>query len=72
MAERTAIPIAPRKTLLEWIDDDDGDTTADPQRTASKAEQEFHARVVAGAGLGRADETEPLQPPAGLGLAPLG
>lgn len=65
-----AMPPAPRKTLLDWIDLDDGDTSdfAPPACSASLAE--LHGRVVLSPGDGIA--AEPLPPPPGLRLAPLG
>ena len=68
---RAAIPAAPRKSLLEWIDIDDGDTTS-TQPACSAALAALHAQIILPAddsGRGRA---EPLRPPSGLHLAPLG
>jgi len=64
---KAAIPAAPRKTLLEWIDEDDGDTTGGPPPCGAK-DQALHARILTTEGT----ESEPLQPPPGLRLAPLG
>lgn len=69
-ADHAAIPAAPRKTLLEWIDHDDGDTTGTSQPATSADIQTLHASVLAA--LDRSDRREPLQPPPGLHLAPLG
>ena len=64
-----AVPAAPRKTLLEWIDLDDGDTSSTSAPACDKRDQALHARIFGVAG-GKA--SEPLQPPPGLRLAPLG
>jgi hypothetical protein len=61
-----AIPAAPRKTLLEWIDD--GDTTG-TQPACSPKDQALHACIPFD---DRGGPAEPLQPPPGLRLAPLG
>lgn len=69
MRRGAAVPPAPRKTLLEWIDTDDGDTSGFTRPACSDAVQQLHAQL-----LSRADRgaTEPLQPPSGMRLAPLG
>lgn len=62
------IPAAPRKTLLEWIEDD-GDTPAFTAPACNAKAQALHARIY----LASSDGTfEPLPPPAGLRIAPLG
>ena len=65
-----AIPAAQRKTLLEWIDHDDGDTTGTTQPATSADLQTLHASILAP--LHPHDCRERLQTPAGLALAPLG
>jgi hypothetical protein len=60
---------APRKTLLEWIDLEDGDTPGSIQPACSAKIQALHAQILVAAGNAPA---EPIQPPAGLRLAPLG
>lgn len=70
--KRAAAPHAPRKTLLEWIDHDDGDTTRQTQPECSEQDEKLHARTFvtnAGRWIAPGDS---LQPPAGLRLAPLG
>jgi hypothetical protein len=67
--DAVAIPAVPRKTLLEWIDDD-GDTSSLSQPACDPKVQALHAKVLAA--LGGVGAYEPLQPPAGLRLAPLG
>ncbi len=68
-----AIPAAPCKTLLEWIACDDGDTTGLARPACSTQVETLHAAIVAGAqGGARGNTSEPLHPPAGLRLAPLG
>jgi hypothetical protein len=65
------IPAAPRKTLLEWIEHEDGDTPETPHPICSARERELHAALVAKQDADTRD-AEPLCPPAGLRLAPLG
>lgn len=63
-----AIAAAPRKTLLEWIEHDDGNPTTSSVPKCSQQATALHAQIlVAQEGRG-----EPIQPPAGLHLAPLG
>lgn len=62
-----AIPPVARKTLLEWIDDEDDDT-ANSRPLCSPALAALHARIAVAPEGG----TEPLQPPPGLRLSPLG
>ena len=67
-APTAAIPAATRKTLLEWIEQDDGDTTSSSIPQCSQQATTLHAQIlVAQEGRG-----EPIQPPVGLHLAPLG
>jgi hypothetical protein len=70
--KRAAATRAPRKTLLEWIDLDDGDKGKILAPSCSSDVQTLHARIVAAADDRKAQPGEPLQPPPGLGLAPLG
>lgn len=70
MARRkpAAATIAPRKPLLEWIEDDDDDSSFVPP-ACSATVRALHARMpLASAG----SPVEPLPPPPGLHLAPLG
>lgn len=67
-----AVPVAPRKTLLEWIELDDGDTTSFTQPACSNKVQAIHARILLAAGARGGGSAEPLEPPPGLRLAPLG
>ncbi|MCF8708682.1 hypothetical protein ACH37Y_17970 [Sphingomonas paucimobilis] len=71
-SQSAAIPAAPRKTLLEWIEHDDGNTTGFPQPPCSAQAQALHARILFDPANHKAEAPEPLQPPAGLRLAPLG
>ncbi|MGI8365982.1 hypothetical protein [Sphingomonas paucimobilis] len=71
-SQSAAIPSAPRKTLLEWIEHDDGNTTGFPQPPCSAQAQALHARILFDPANHKAEAPEPLQPPAGLRLAPLG
>jgi len=69
-----AVPAAPRKTLLEWIDDDDGDTPGSTQPTCGAQVRALHARLGAATDgrSGAIQASEPLPAPAGLLLPPLG
>ncbi len=68
-----AIPAAPRKTLLEWIAGDDGDTTGLARPACSAQAETLYPAIVAGAqGGAGGGAREPLHAPAGLRLAPLG
>lgn len=73
MARRKRAPatIAPRKTLLEWIDLENGDTTNILAPSCSPQVQALHAKILV-AGDRQGQSAEPLQPPPGLWLAPLG
>ncbi|BAI96669.1 hypothetical protein Sj15T_09740 [Sphingobium sp. TA15] len=66
------IPAAPRMTLLQWIEHDNGDTTSFTRPACSIEEQTLHARIVLDPNGGTNEAHEPLQPPAGLRLPPLG
>ncbi|GBH30670.1 MULTISPECIES: hypothetical protein [Sphingomonadaceae] len=66
------IPAAPRKTLLEWIEHDDGNTSEFPQPSCSAQAKALHARILPDPDNGKGEAPEPLQPPPGLRLAPLG
>lgn len=74
MARRTdaAIPPAPRKTLMEWIESDNGDTTGFTRPACSRQATALHARIAQDPGVGNTEDLEPLAPPSGLRLAPLG
>jgi len=65
------IPAAPRKTLLEWIEHDDGATTCFSQPRCSVQMQALHARILLGP-IDKGETEERLQSPSGLRLAPLG
>lgn len=71
-APRAAIPPALRKTLREWIDLDDGDTASTTQPACSVEVQALHSRIVPATVDDGHGQPEPLQPPPGLRLAPLG
>lgn len=64
------IEAPPRKTLLEWIEDD-GNTTSDTQPECSETVRAFHARIAFTDGSD-GGTPEPLAPPQGLALVPLG
>ena len=65
-----AIPAAPRKTLLEWIETDNGDEAISTPPACSAKVQAFHAQIAVITNM--AGAREPLAPPPGLHLAPLG
>jgi len=67
-----AIPPAPRKTLSQWIEFDDGDTTDITRPACSIQAQALHARIFHDPNEGNSEAPEPLQPPPGLRLPPLG
>jgi len=68
----TAIPPALRKTLLDWIETDGGDTTGFTPPACSPQARTLHARIVIDPQGGLHEVREPLQGPAGLRLPPLG
>lgn len=67
-----AIPAAPRKTLLEWIEIKDGDTTGPPEPPCSKQAQSIHVQIALDPGAYGNGTAEPLLAPATLRLPPLG
>jgi hypothetical protein len=74
MARRTsaAIPPAPRKTLLDWVEFNDGDTTDFVLPACGDQAQAFHARIVLDADDSGRGSPEPLASPPGLRLPPMG
>ncbi|RSV44385.1 hypothetical protein CA234_02930 [Sphingomonas sp. ABOLE] len=60
----------PRKTLLEWIETDASDPAYDGRPSCSPKLTALHHAVVIQPTHGEA--REPLTPPQGLALAPLG
>ncbi|PTD15880.1 hypothetical protein CV103_21340 [Sphingomonas fennica] len=72
LARGSAIAPTPRKTLLQWIEFDDGDPTGFTHPACSPQAQALHARIVLDPHEARGDPCEPLQPPSGLRLPPLG
>ena len=66
------LPAAPRKTLLEWIEFDDGDATRPPGPPCHPQAQALHIKILLDPGSQQGDPVEPLQPPGGLQLPPLG
>lgn len=67
-----AIPAAPRMTLLEWIETDDGITTGPSQPPCSRQAQAIHAQIMVARHAHPDEATESLQPPSDLRLPPLG
>ena len=70
-ARAAAIPPTPRKTLLEWIESDDGDTNL-THPVCSTQVQALHARILHDPRGHAGDAAVPLEPPPGLRLAPIG
>ena len=68
----TAIPPAVRKSLAEWIEHDDGNTTGSTSPACSRQAQALHARILIEGSDGRGKTPRPLAPPPGLRLPPLG
>lgn len=71
-SKSAAIPAAPRKTLLDWIETNDGDQPGLNRPACSRQAQALHARLNLDAQEDSEASLGPLQPPAGLHLAPLG
>lgn len=71
-SKHAAIPAAPRKTLLQWIGSDDGDTTDFSPPACNTNIQVLHARMLAGPEKTSEGRPEPLEPPPSFGLPPLG
>ena len=67
-----AIPPAVRKSLAEWIEYDDGNTTGSTPPACSRQAQALHALVLIADSDGRGKAPRPLAPPQGLRLPPLG
>jgi hypothetical protein len=70
--KRAAATIAPRKTLLEWIDYEDGDTTEILAPSCSPQVQALHAKILVPGNDRQAQPADTIQPPPGLWLPPLG
>ncbi|RIA46427.1 hypothetical protein DFR49_0969 [Hephaestia caeni] len=68
----TTIPAAPRKPLIEWIENDDGNTPGFTRPACSNQVDAFHARIFLDPEGGRSEAPVPLQPPSSLRLPPLG
>lgn len=66
------IPPAPRKTLLEWIEANDSATTDCAPPACTPEICAFHARIAIAPETAGFEGPEPLQPPPGLRLPPLG
>ena len=71
-ARRGAIPAAPRKTLLEWIESDDGDTSICTRPVCTDQVQALHARIAFDPAREGRGWNEALSLPVGLRLPPLG
>ena len=68
---RAAIPAAPRKSLIEWIENDDNSTDISKPACSNQA-QALHARILSDPSDGNRETLEPLASPSGLRLPPLG
>lgn len=64
----STLPAPPRKTLLQWITDDDRDQPSDSRPVCTPAISAFHARI----GGEITGPREPLAPPQQFALPPLG
>ncbi|MFC0203351.1 hypothetical protein [Novosphingobium soli] len=69
--KRAAIPAAPRKSLIEWIEND-GNPADISQPACSSQATTLHTRIVADPYDGTRETPEPLGCPSGLPLPPLG
>ena len=69
--KRAAIPAAPRKSLIEWIEND-GNSADISQPACSSQAKTLHTRIVADHYDGTRETPEPLGCPSGLPLPPLG
>lgn len=66
------VPAAPRKTLLEWIEFDDGDAPRSAGPPCDAQAQAFHIKITLDTASRQGEPGEPLQPSASLRLPPLG
>lgn len=64
----STLPPPPRKTLFQWITDDDRDQPSDSRPVCTHAISALHARI----GGDVTGPREPLAAPSGLALPPLG
>ena len=69
--KRAAIPAAPRKSLIEGIEND-GNSADISQPACSSQAKTLHTRIVADPYDGTRETPEPLGCPSGLPLPPLG
>ena len=69
--KRAAIPAAPRKSLIEWIEND-GNSADISQPACSSQAKTLHTRIVADPYDGTLETPEPLGCPSGFPLPPLG
>lgn len=67
-----AIPAAPRKTLQQWIEHDDGDTPSFTPPACSRQAQTLHSRIINDPNDGKGDALDRITAPSGLKLPPLG
>ncbi|PZU05768.1 MAG: hypothetical protein DI605_21060 [Sphingomonas sp.] len=70
--QAAAIPAAPRCTLLHWIEDDHGDSSEPSRPACSKQAEALHAKIILGADTREDGPADPIPPPSGLCLPPLG
>ena len=69
--KRAAIPAAPHRSLIEWIEND-GNSADISQPACSSQAKALHARILSDPYDGNRETPEPLACPAGLPLPPLG
>jgi hypothetical protein len=69
--KRAAIPAAPCKSLIEWIEND-GNSADISQPACSSQAKALHTRILADPYDGTRETPEPLTCPSGLPLPPLG
>lgn len=70
--KNAAIPASPRKTLLEWIEFNDGDPISFILPARSDRVAALHARIAFEPGGRNEDVAQRSPAPAGLPLPPLG
>ncbi|WP_309703747.1 MULTISPECIES: hypothetical protein [unclassified Sphingomonas] len=68
----SAIPAAPRKSLLDWIASDESEQPGLSRPTCSAQASHLHAAVLAGTHASEGYGREPLRPPPEMQLAPIG
>jgi len=70
--KRAAVPPARRRTLIEWIEHDNGNSADISHPACSSQVQMLHTRIFLDPQDNRNEAQEPLQLPPDLRLPPLG